>query len=436
MQTDKNLRHNYLVNIMDGGFFGFAMGFASFATVLPLFVSSMTNSAVLIGLIPAIHTMGWQLPQLLVAQRMDKVKSFKWMTLTLTIQERLPFVGLAVIAWYLPVIGYKTGLILTFLMLIWQGLGAGFTANPWQNLIVRIIPGEMRGTFFGFQSAAANLLASVGAFLAGLLLDRLPSPIDFTSCFLLACLMFVFSWIALSRTREHVSSSQEQEQLLSRDFWNQVAGILRRDAGFRWYLATRMLSQFAMMSFAFYTVYAVRFHHMSEVSAGILTSVLLLTQVIANPLLGWFSDRASRKWVLEAGAIAALASSLIAWLSPEVGWFYLVIILSGLANTAFWTVGMAFTLEFGTDAERPAYIGLANTLVAPSTIIAPILGGWLADSAGYGATFIASASLALVTALVFQFFVKDPSQARNMPSLPVLEMAPISSGREEPRHEP
>jgi hypothetical protein len=40
----RNFRLNYIVNLLDGGFFGFALGFASLTTVIPLFVSNMTDS--------------------------------------------------------------------------------------------------------------------------------------------------------------------------------------------------------------------------------------------------------------------------------------------------------------------------------------------------------------------------------------------------------
>ena len=73
----KHLRYNTIVNLLDGAFFGSALGFASFVTVLPLFVSSLTDSALLIGLIPAIHSMGWQLPQLFTANRLSQQKVYR-----------------------------------------------------------------------------------------------------------------------------------------------------------------------------------------------------------------------------------------------------------------------------------------------------------------------------------------------------------------------
>src|SRR5210317_1853811 len=99
--TRKHLRYNVTVNLLDGGFFGFALGFASFTTIIPLFVSQLTDSAILIGLAPAIHTIGWQLPQLFTANRIRRLSRYKPMTLAMTIHERLPFLGFTLLAFFL-----------------------------------------------------------------------------------------------------------------------------------------------------------------------------------------------------------------------------------------------------------------------------------------------------------------------------------------------
>ena len=101
-------------------------------------------------------------------------------------------------------------------------------------------------------------------------------------------------------------------------------------------------------------------------------------------------------------------SALIAWLAPSLGWFYLVFVLAGVANVAIWTIGLAVILEFGSEAERPLYIGLANTLVSPAIILAPFLGGWLADTMGFQATFAVSTLSGLVAALILHILIRDP----------------------------
>ncbi len=402
----KTLRINYAAGLLDGAFFGGGIGFASFATVLPLFVATMTDSAMLIGLISALHVVGWQIPQLLVANRVARMERFKPMVMWMTIHERVPFVGLALIALGYERLGPTAAVILTFLMIAWQGFGAGFTANPWQNMIGKVIPPDYLATFFGLQSSAANLLASGAAVAAGLILERQPFPINFAVCFLLCSGMLVLSYIALAFTREPASQKviTKAEQV---PLGHAIRRILREDRTFVWFLVGRWIVQFGTMAFGFYTVYAVKRLGASEAAVGVLTSVLMIAQVIANPLLGWLADRWSRKGTLELGALAIFFSALLAWLAPSVEWLYPAMVLAALANTAFWTVVMAVALQFGKEEDRPTYVGMANTFVAPATIVAPLLGGWLADTGGYAITFMVAAGAGLLATLAFHFFVQD-----------------------------
>jgi MFS family permease len=194
--------------------------------------------------------------------------------------------------------------------------------------------------------------------------------------------------------------------------WESMRKVFSENKPFVWFLISRMLYYMGMMAFAFFMVYAVRKLEMSEMEAGVLTSTLLITQTAANVILGRLADRWSRKGTIELGAIAALASCVLAWLAPNATWFYPVIILEGIANTAFWTIGFPILLEFGTEEQRPMFVGLGNTLIAPVAILSPILGGWLADGAGYPVTFLVSAILAAVAAFVLHFFVRDPKPYR------------------------
>jgi len=415
----KTLRINYAAGLFDGAFFGGGIGFASFSTILPLFVATMTDSAILIGLISALHVMGWQIPQLLVANRVARLPRFKPMVMWMTIHERVPFLGLALIAFFYSSLGTVPAIILTFLMIAWQGFGAGFTANPWQNMIGRVIPPDYLATFFGLQSSAANLLASGTAIAAGIILEKQGFPNNFTLCFLACFALLIVSYVALAFTRE----SQRENVITKADqapIGHSIRRILREDRNFTWFLACRWIVQFGTMAFSFYSVYAAERLNASEVSLGILTSVLMLTQVISNPLLGWLADHWSKKRVLELGALSIFISALLAWAAPSVEWLYPAMVLAGMANTAFWTVIMAVTLQFGKDEDRPTYVGMANTLVAPATIIAPLLGGWLADSGGYNITFLVAAAAGLVATLAFHFLVADQTK-------PVANSAPTAA---------
>ena len=408
-QSRKFLKYNVIISMADAAFFGIGWGFGSFGTVIPLFFAQMTTSAILIGLIPAIHAVGWQIPQLFTAGWVARMRKYKPAVMLMTIHERVPFLGLALSAWMLPIFGVKIALPLALFMLVWQGLGAGFTANPWQSMIAKIIPPDSRGTFFGVQAAVANVLISFAAVGAGYLLDILDSPLDFALCFLITSAMLGVSYFFISLTREPVDT----EKIVPAEnthFWSGARSILRKDAGFRWFLVFRVVYQFATMGFAFYIIYGLRAFNMDALTAGYLTAALTVSQTIANVGMGWLADRLGHRSMLIAGAVAVALSSFAAWAAPSIGWLYLVFILSGLANVSYWTIGMAMTVQYGTEAERPIYIGLSNTLIAPATILAPLLGGWIADMAGYQTTFMLSAIGGALTTLLLVFMVKAPER--------------------------
>jgi MFS family permease len=294
--TRKHLRYNVTVNLLDGGFFGAAIGFASFSTILPLFVASMTDSATLIGLVPAIHGAGWLLPQLFTANHTARLRRYKRTVLLMTIHERVPFLGFALVALLLSKIGIQAGLIISFILLTWQGLGGGFTANPWTSMISKIMPSES-------------------------LLKGLDAPINFAVCFTIACVFFIFSWLALAFTREPKDHEKVIEEKQS-PFWQSARRILKRDTNFSWFLTARILSQFATMGFAFYVVYALRRFQMDGVTAGYLTATLTFSQTIANAGMGWLGDRVGHRAMLIIGAAAAALSSFLALLAPSLAWFF------------------------------------------------------------------------------------------------------------------
>lgn len=399
IQSSADTRFNTAVNLLDGAFFGFALGFASFITIIPLFVSQLTESSTLIGLIPAIHIVGWQLPQIFTAGRVRRLSRFKPMALTMTIQERLPFLGLAALAWWLPGLDRRLALVLVFLLLTWQGLGGGWTATVWQSLIGKIIPASWRGSFFGAQAAAANLLASISAVLAGQILERFPSPLDFTLCFGLAALAMAisFGFLAITREREHIPANSTNPQAPE---WPEIKRILSTDRILRRFILIRMIFQVGMVAFAFYAIYAVQELGVSAGMVGWLTGVLIFGEVIVNPLIGVLGDRKGHRRVLVIGALAACASTILASIATSITIWFLIFVLAGVAYAVGWTTTMVLSIELGPVQDQATYIGLSNSLLAPATLAAPFVAGWVIDNFGYAPMFISAAGIFLAGAVL------------------------------------
>lgn len=406
-EVEREQRHNFAMGVLDGGFFGLAIGLASYVTVLPLFVHTLSDSAILIGSISAIRMAGWQLPQLLTVNRVARLGRYKPMVLAMSTFERLPFLGLAVVALLAPWLPRPLVLALTFGLLLVHGLAGGLTATAWQAMIGKVTAPTWRGRFFGLQSAAASVMGSLGALAAGAILAGGASSRRFALCFLLASAALAVSWLFLSRVRE-VDAPPSGPTVGRREAWSRWGNVLRRDGGFRWFVVARGLSQIPLTVAAFLTVYAVERFGIGTAFAGALAALYTVAQASGSLTAGWIGDRRGHRVAMAAGVAALTAAALLAIAAPREAWLVPAFVLAGAGAAAVWTSPLAMTLAFGAESDRPGYIGLSNSLIAPATIAAPLLGGWLAEASGYDAAFALAAAGGVATFLVLALCVRDP----------------------------
>lgn len=413
-ELQSKLRHNTFVNIMDGALFGFGvMGLASYVTIIPLFLSYLTESTALIGFAAALFHIGWQVPQLLTSGYVAGLSRYKPTDLAMTLIERLPFFGLAMVALALPRIGSDAALVLTLILLGAQSLGGGFTGTAWQSMISKIIPAHILGSFFGIQSAAVNLFGAGGALLASVILERLAYPGGFVLLFAVAGVSMMISFLFLAQTFEPKSALRDVVAGLGwRGFGNRLRGILRADRNFRWFLAARSLTSLSLTAVSFYTIFGIRRFDLSPEFVGSLTSVLLLSNMLTSAVIGWVGERWGLRRVLILANFFTVLAIAIALTAEDPRWFYFVFALTGMVNASQWSTIMTITVQFCTVAERPFYIGMANSLIAPVTIFAPIIGGWLVDAASFELSFGLFALAGLLSILVYLGPMQDPHKAK------------------------
>ncbi len=407
------LQRNYFANLLDGSFFGFGiMGLASYVTIIPLYLSYLTESTALIGFVAALFHIGWQVPQLLTANRVAGLRRYKPMVLAMTLFERLPYFALALVAFLIPTIGIEMALFFTVFILAVQSLGGGFTATAWQSMLSKIMPPHRLGTFFGIQSACVNLFGAGGALLASFILERRDFPHGFALLFFITGLSLALSFAFLTLTYEPESAPKDVGKRLPwREFSGRLWHILRADKNFRWFLVARGLTALSLTCLSFFTIFGIRRFDMSPEFAGAMTSVLLVSNTLSSSLIGWIGDRWGHRRVLIFSNLLTVLSIGLSLAAPDVTWFYLVFALMGIVNSTQWSTILTITVQFSAVAERPFYIGLANTLIAPVTVFAPIIGGWLVDAVSFELTFSIFALAGLFSLLVYVIPMQDPRGA-------------------------
>lgn len=409
-ERDRNYRWNFAVNLGDVSTFWVGLSFISSATIVPLYVSKLTDSALIIGLVAVIARGSWFLPQVFTANFVERLPRKKPMAVNLGFfLERLPmwFVALSpALALWNPTVA----LLLFFIAYAWHGFGAGIVATSWQDLIARCFPVERRGRFMGTSFFVGSLTGAVGAALSAYLLANLPFPDNFLASFLIAATAITVSWFFLSLTREPAEPPAEPPKS-NRQFWRDLPQIVRQDENYRRFLIARWLLALSGMGVGFVTVAAVRRWAVADSTAGGYTAAFLVGQMIGNLTLGFMADRYGHKRSLEIGALTGFLAFALAWLAPDAGLYFLVFLLLGVTEGAVIVSGILVVMEFSAPAKRPTYAGLTNTSVGVVSMIGPLIGAWLAI-AGYDWLFAVSAFVSLLALVLLHWWVQEPRFAR------------------------
>jgi MFS family permease len=216
------------------------------------------------------------------------------------------------------------------------------------------------------------------------------------------------SWIALVLVREPPATSVPEALRLG-GFIRLVLDILKSDRNLTWFLAGRACMGLANMSAGFFTVYALRTLGARDWQVALFTSALLAGQIAGNAVLGWVADRVGHRLVLMSGLAAMFGANVVALATESLEIYGLVFALAGVHQAAISVSGQTMLLDFSpTPEERPTYVGLGNTALAPVYFAAPLLAGLMADTLGLLSVFTLALAGALLGTALFALRVRTP----------------------------
>lgn len=407
----KNLNWNFGVNLIDIAFFTISLSVISRETVMPVLVSKLTDSKFAIGLIPALATFGYLIPQLLSASFTERLPYKKPITMFIGgVIERLPFGLIGIVLFFLAEKNPPLTLFLFFLLLVITSVGSGLATPPWLDMIAKVIPVEKRGLLSGVGNSIGAVMGIFGALLVGKVLASSSYPNNFAFLFILSFSLNIISFIGLALNREP-SSLKVNKHLSLKDYLAKLPQILKTQHNYRRFIISRSLILVGTMATGFYSVFATeRFMEGSSVASltGLLTAVLISSQAICNLGWGFLADRLGHKRVLSSAAFLLMIAALLAFLASSKILLILTFIFLGSYLAADQVSALNIILEFCEEADRPTYIGLTNTLLAPLVALVPLLGAYLASHFGYSTLFATTAVMALLGGLAMTLWVREP----------------------------
>ncbi len=271
-------------------------------------------------------------------------------------------------------------------------IGKGIRGAPRDALIADVVPPEIRGRAYGLRQGLDTAGAFIGPLLAIALMALFAS--DMRAVFWVAVIPgLIAAALVLLGVEDRAAGAEAQPapppirladiRRFSRPFWA-VVGV-------------GVMFTLARFSEAFLVLKAHDAGLPLALAPLVLVSMNVVYSLGAYPAGAW-SDGTSPVPLLLMGLAALIAADLMLALAPGLVWTF--------AGIALWGVHMALTqgllsklvAQHAPEALRGSAFGLFNSATGVAMLAASIIAGLLWESLGPGATFLAGAGFATVTA--------------------------------------
>lgn len=115
-------------------------------------------------------------------------------------------------------------------------------------------------------------------------------------------------------------------------------------------------------------------------SIGFIVTAYLLTSTVTVPLAGKLSDMYGRRPILLAGVAIFTVASLLGGMSPSVEWLIAWRALQGIGGGMIMANAFTIVGDLFPPRERGKWQGFIGAVFGVSSVVGPLLGGWLTDN--------------------------------------------------------
>lgn len=167
---------------------------------------------------------------------------------------------------------------------------------------------------------------------------------------------------------------------------------------------------------------AADLHATNELYTWSIT-IYLLTSTITGPFYGKLSDLYGRRPMLMIGVALFLLGSALSGLSGSMEQLILFRGIQGLGAGALFPIALAVIGDLFTPAERGKYQGLFGAVFGISSIVGPLLGGFLTDNLSWHWIFYVNLPIGLIAlAVIWRLLptIKRKGASRNLDYLGAL----------------
>ncbi len=411
-EQTSSLRQNLRYHLFDGATYVLGMSLVSVQTILPVFIKELGGSPLSISSVQVLWTLGANIPSAFVAFYLQRQIFFRPAMIGWGFIHRAMLLVIGITAFFIvgkvsSVIAVSFFLLLIFLLAVF----GGFSGLPWFQVFTKTVPIKLRGRLMGMRLLLGSAAGIIGGSIVSVILASIYFPMSFSILFFAAFFITMISFFFLLQISEQPSENNRGIEK-SINIISEAKRIIKSNINFRYFI---FADAFAIMSIAvtsFYSVYAIEKFDLPTSYAGTFTAIVMTTNVVANIVLGIIADTYGHKVNLLLLAFCSAAAAILAVLSSNILMYGFVFIFLACAIQVQLISRLSFIAEMCKENERPLYVGIINTITAPTMIIG-LLFGWFVPKIGYNSVFIITAILAVSSFFILYKFVEEPRLRKN-----------------------
>jgi hypothetical protein len=247
--TETSLR-NFAFGVINGILFRTALVLVDPVLVLTLFVNSLSSSNLLAGLVAPLWNACWFLPQMLISVRIQRMERKMPMYAGSAVLRVLCWSLLAAAVWRIEdpalLLGAFFGLRLV------SRLAAGLAGLAFFDVLAKTVPARRRGRFFATRWFVGGLLGLGSGWLVKVILGHpgLVFPQGYGLLFSIYLVILPLAFTSFILVREPPGAAVSKTITLQTQL-RRAGHVLRKDALFRRYVASRTMMAFANMALPF-----------------------------------------------------------------------------------------------------------------------------------------------------------------------------------------
>jgi hypothetical protein len=410
-----DLRRNLPIGVAIAALSGFADALLLPAVVVAAFVARVSNSNILVALVPVVAALSWALPGAILGSAIANRTRIIALAVTSATVRALAM-GLLAFAGAARAGGSAKQLLVIFFVLYGMvGCASGFATLVGQRLPGRIATNGVRGRLVRWQALAGTAASALAALLVRRILMHGPVfPREYLYLFFVACIALLGVALLTAALTERANRVPVAPR-------PPLAGLragpaLLRLPTYRRYLTFRVVALAATLAEPFFIVYVLRTFAISADMIGIYAIAVIVTRAVTIYLWRGLARISGTKLLLQLGALCrALAAFLAIGLpvlfetEPIAGHFtsdlsrarafIAVFVCVGAAMGANAIAHSGFLLDILPPNAYADGVGFTNGVLALWSVVL-IAGGLIVDHNSFRALFIVAFILGLLTVLV------------------------------------